>query len=86
MAKDFKSVMEGPSEEPVEEPMEEESSYDAFTSELKEILGLDDEKAQRLRDAICGLAREEMSMEDEGEESPPSEKPKKKGLAVVIGG
>lgn len=62
----------------------ETPSYDAFADELKDILGLDDDKAQRLRDVICGLAREEMDMGDE-EEAAPSEAPKKRpGLAIVL--
>lgn len=66
----------------------EEPGYDAFTTKLQELLGLDDEKAKELRDTICGLAQSEMSGMNEEEESPASEKPepgKKPGLALILG-
>lgn len=67
-----------------EEESSDESSYDAFAGELKDILGLDDEKAKRLRDVICGLAREEMEGGDEGVDEDSSPR-KPGGVAIVLG-
>ena len=84
---DLKKLL-GSSDKPDEESSDSGEEYDAYTEELKGILGMDDDKAKRLRDVICGLARYEMNEEsDEGDmhEEPSGEKPKKKGLAIILG-
>lgn len=96
MLKDLKKALDGESEdmemesmdvESVDSESEEDSElpYDAYGTELGEVLGLDEDRAMQLRDIICGLVREELDM---GSEEPEEEKPKKKGksdLALVLG-
>lgn len=85
---DLKEVLGPPKDELAEEASEpEESGEDVFTSKLKEILGLDDEKAQELRDVICGLAGEELQEENEptDKEAMPTGGEKKSGLALILG-
>lgn len=54
----------------------------SYVSSLKDILGLDDDQAEELAHAICGLAREEMMEKGPEEEAGPK---KKGGLALLIG-
>ncbi len=95
MLKDLKKALDGESEDMEMESMDDESMdsesedselpYDAYGTELGEVLGLDEDRAMQLRDIICGLVREELDM---GSEEPEEEKPKKKGksdLALVLG-
>jgi hypothetical protein len=69
-----------PEEKPDTDAADEGTSYDALADELGDILGLDSDKAQRLRDAICSLAREEMSREEEA----PEEEKKPTGIAILM--
>lgn len=93
MAKDLKSVLEPTPEPEMDEEMgeetEQETDYDAYTSELADVLGLDESKAARLKEAICGIMEAER-MKDMEPESGPEKKPgmsggKKRGLAIVLG-
>lgn len=69
---------------PAAEPSGEDS-YDALAGELGDLLGLDPEKAQRLRDVICSLAREEMASDESSEEpDAPVEEKKPSGLAILL--
>ena len=91
----LKEILDKKSEEA--DPMDSESTeretepgYDTYQEELKEILGLDDSQAARLKEAICGMMEEKSMMgdgEDDSEESKPAPGPggKKKGLAIILG-
>lgn len=97
MLKDLKKALDGESDfeselgsedevslKPESDESDTELPYDAYSTELGELLGLDGDKAEQLRDIICGLVREEL---DVGSEEP-EEEPKKKGksdLASVLG-
>lgn len=92
----LKEILDKKSEEA--DPMDSESTeretepgYDTYQEELKEILGLDDAQAARLKEAICGMMEEKSMMGDSEEEDDSEEKPapgpggKKKGLAIILG-
>jgi hypothetical protein len=71
-------------------PYDSSSYRSDVLSELKDIFlevpGFDDDKADRLATAICGLAREEMEGEGDTMRSSPPEKPEKSSVALVLAG
>ena len=67
-----------------ESDSEDAGSYDELADELGDILGLDSEKAHRLRDVICSLAREEMEGGGDDEESPDEGSKKPSGIAILL--
>jgi len=71
-----------PEEKPDTDQADEGTSYDALADELGDILGLDSDKAMRLRDVICSLAREEM--EGGSDEEEPAEEKKPSGIAILM--
>ncbi|MDE2104966.1 MAG: hypothetical protein KGL39_47450 [Patescibacteria group bacterium] len=83
---DLKDVLGPPKDEMAEEASEPvESGEDAYVSKLKDLFGLDDDKAQELRDVICGLAQEEMMEKEPEPEAGPGPKGKKAGIALILG-
>lgn len=86
--KSLADVMKGP-EAKTDSEESSEPGYDAYTKELQTVLGVDESKAQMLRDIICGLARSEMMEDESGEtesETPTEGPKKKKSLAILLGG